>query len=232
LKTGVLWITDKLGKTLSTKTLKRLLKSEGYVWKRMRRSLRKKRDEADFQAAKEHLDALRKGCAKPKSAFDLIYFDAAGFTLTPCIPYAWQEIGKTLELPSAHSQRLNVLGFLNLTGAFQPYVFEGRVDSAVIIECFNDYCQRMSQPCLVVLDNAPVHTSDEFKEQIKRWEEQGLYLLFIPPYCPELNLIEILWRKIKYEWLPLSAYLSFDHLQEALLDVLKNIGAKYRLSFV
>lgn len=29
------------------------------------------------------------------------------------------------------------------------------------------------------------------------------------PYSPELNLIEILWRQMKYAWLPLSAYLSF-----------------------
>jgi transposase len=48
---------------------------------------------------------------------------------------------------------------------------------------------------------------------------QGLYLLFLPPYCPELNLIEILWRKIKYEWLPVSAYESFKDLSEGRYGV-------------
>lgn len=231
LKAGVLQIAEKLGDELSPYTLKRLLKNRGYVWKRMRRSARGKRNEADFRMAKEHLGKLRTDCAASTRDFDLIYFDGAGFTLTPSVPYAWQLCGQTLEIPSEHSPRLNVLGFLNLNGAFQSYVFEGAIDSAALINCFDDYCRRMKRPALIVLDNAPIHTSKEVKAQIQRWEDQGLYLLFLPPYCPELNLIEILWRKIKYEWLPFSAYQSFKDLSEALNEVLKGVGSKYRLNF-
>ena len=54
---------------------------------------------------------------------------------------------------------------------------------------------------------------------------------FLPPYSPELNLIEILWRKIKYEWLPLDAYQDFKTLPASLFDVLKRIGSKYRITF-
>ena len=153
LKAGILQVAEKLGAELSVWTLKRLLKSRGYVWKRMRRALRDKRNEVDFQAAKAHLDKLRKVCAAAARDFDLIYFDGAGFTLTPSVPYAWQLSGKTLELPSAHSPRLNVLGFLNLNGAFQSYVFEGAIDSTVLIGCFDDYCRQMKKPALIVLDN-------------------------------------------------------------------------------
>jgi DDE superfamily endonuclease len=231
LKAGVLQIAETLCEELSSYTLKRLLKSKGYVWKRMRRSSRDKRDEADFQRAKAHLKKLRVACATPDRDFDLIYFDGAGFTLTPSVPYAWQLCGQTLAISSDHSPRLNVLGFLNLNGSFQSYVFEGTIDSAVLISCFDDYCQHMKRPVLIVLDNASIHTSAEVKAQIKRWEEQGLYLLFLPPYCPELNLIEILWRKIKYQWLPFSAYQSFKDLSEALDEVLRGIGSKYRLNF-
>ena len=39
----------------------------------------------------------------------LWYFDGAGFCLTPCVPYAWQPIGDTIEVPtSSHRRRLNV----------------------------------------------------------------------------------------------------------------------------
>jgi hypothetical protein len=197
----------------------------------MRRSSREKRNEYDFQTAKAHLARLRTACSASDRDFDLIYFDGAGFSLIPSVPSAWQLRGETLEIPSAHSPRVNVLGFLSLQGAFQSYVFEGPIDSQVLIGCFDDYCWRMKKPALIVLDNAPVHTSAIFGAQIKRWEEQGLYLLFLPPYCPELNLIEILWRKIKYEWLPFSAYRFFKDLSEALDEVLRGIGSKYRLSF-
>ena len=231
MKAGILRIAEKLGARLSTHTLKRLLKSSGHVWKRMRRSSRGKRDEQDYQTAKAHLDKLRAVCGTADHDFDLIYFDGAGFSLIPCVPYAWQLRGETLEIQSVHSPRLNVLGFLNLNGSFESYVFESSIDSEVLIKCFDDYCQRMKKPALIVLDNAPVHRSAAFESQMKRWEEQGLYLLFLPPYCPELNLIEILWRKIKYEWLPISAYQSFKDLSEALDEVLRGVGSKYHLSF-
>jgi transposase len=231
LKAGILRIAEKLGARLSTHTLKRMLKSRDYVWKRMRRSSRGKRNEQDFQTAKAHLDKLRAACEAADRDFDLIYFDGAGFSLIPCVPYAWQLRGETLEIPSVHSPRLNVLGFLNLNGSFESYVFEGPISSEVLIKCFDDYCQKIKKPALIVLDNAPVHRSAAFESQMKRWEEQGLYLLFLPPYCPELNLIEILWRKIKYEWLPISAYQSFKDLSEALDEVLRRVGSKYRLSF-
>jgi transposase len=231
LKTGILQIADKLGATLSTHTLKRLLKSRDYVWKRMRRSSRGKRNEQDFQTAKAHLNKLRTACGAADQDFDLIYFDEAGFSLIPCVPYAWQLRGETLEIQSVHSQRLNVLGFLNLKGSFESYVFEGPISSEVLIKCFDAYCQRMKKPALIVLDNASVHRSAAFESRIESWEEQGLYLLFLPPYCPELNLIEILWRKIKYEWLPVSAYQSFKDLSEALNKVLREVGSKYRLCF-
>src|SRR5262249_22927198 len=135
LKAGILRIAEKLGARLSPHTLKRLLKSRDHVWKRMRRSSRSKRNEQDFQTAKAHLDKLRVVCSAADPDFDLVYFDGAGFSLIPCVPYAWQLRGETLEIPSVHSPRLNVLGFLNLNGPFESYVFEGSIDSEVLIQC-------------------------------------------------------------------------------------------------
>jgi len=116
-------------------------------------------------------------------------------------------------------------------GTTESYLIEGKVDSEIVIQCFNAYCEQLKKPCLVILDNAPTHTSGAFEAKIKSWEEAGLYLLFLPPYSPELNLIEILWRKLKYEWLPLSAYESFKELTEQLESTLKEVGSKYLLSF-
>lgn len=231
MKTALPKISEQLGEKLSLYTLKRLLKSRGYVWKRCRRSTRAKRNEPDFRAAKAHLAKLRTACSRKEPDFDLVYFDVAGFSLTPSVPYAWQLRGQTLELPSAHSPSLNVLGFLKLDGAFESYVFQGAINSTVLVHCVDDYCQQLERPALLVLDNAPIHTSQEVEEHIKDWEAQGLYLLFLPPYCPELNLIEILWRKIKYEWLLWSAYQSFKELLKSLEEVLKGIGSKYLVNF-
>ena len=68
-------------------------------------------------------------------------------------------------------------------------------------------------------------------ENVERWKELGLAIVPIAPYSPELNLIEILWRKIKYEWMPFSAYTSFQSLQENLFDILANVGKTYTIKF-
>lgn len=48
---------------------------------------------------------------------------------------------------------------------------------------------------------------------------------------PELNLIEILWRFIKYHWLPFSAYMSFPCLVQAVEDILTRFGTDFTINF-
>jgi transposase len=84
---------------------------------------------------------------------------------------------------------------------------------------------------LIVLENASMHQNAAFEDKLKALEARGRNLLFLPPYCPELNLIGILWRKLKYARLPLSVYDSFKQLTQTLESTLKQIESKYLLSF-
>ena len=114
IKTGLKRIADEIGKFISGETLRTLLNTEGYVWKRMRRSTRAWREETEFRTAEAELAHLRATALGSKRPFDLWYYDEAGFTLQPSIPYAWQLVGQRLELAAAHGPRQNVLGFFNL----------------------------------------------------------------------------------------------------------------------
>lgn len=231
LRQGLTAIATTVGKIISRDTLKRLLVAEDYGWKRLRRSLRALRDEAEFRVVHAELADLRAQALEPARPFDLWYFDEAGFTLTPCVPYAWQKVGQTLELASAHSPRQNVWGFFNLHQEFHAFAFKGSIDTQTVIHCFTLFRHQLQRPAVVVVDNAPIHTSEDFAEQLLLWQAQDLAVKFLPPYCPELNLIEILWRKIKYDWLPLDAYQSFQAMTRALFEVLRGIGPKYRITF-
>ena len=48
----------------------------------------------------------------------------------------------------------------------------------------------------------------------------GLYLQFIPSYCPELNLIEIFWKHLKYFWLKPKHYQNMKILEENVKNIL------------
>jgi hypothetical protein len=83
----------------------------------------------------------------------------------------------------------------------------------------------------VLLDNASINKSREFIRHIPKWVKRGLIIKYLPPYSPELNLIEILWRFMKYYWLPFSAYMSFQCLLQSVEDILTRFGTDYTIDF-
>lgn len=215
--------------SVSSYTLKRLCKKNKLVWKRVRKSLRSKRDQAQFDKAAYELSQLIQ--QDSNGEIDLLFFDEAGFSLEPCIPYAWQPVNHTIEIPSSKSKRLNVLGFIKKDCQFNSFVFEGSVTSAVVISCLDQIANKIKKETVIVIDNAPIHTSKAFNDKLEQWKEKNLTIFRLPKYSPELNIIEILWRKIKYEWLPFKAYESFASLKDALFNILSDVGKTYKIVF-
>ena len=147
-------------------------------------------------------------------------------------------MGTTREIPCKRSKRLNVLGFMSRDNTSFFHDVEESVTSIAVIQAFDafatQYARRYEEtriPCVVNVDNASIHHSKAVKERMKDWMQQGIFLHFIPPYSPELNLIEILWRKIKYEWLPFDAYINYQTLKKSVLGILNDFGSKYRITF-
>jgi transposase len=214
---------------LSLGTLKNLCKKANLSWKRIRKSLKSKRNQEEFDRSKALIDEL---IIDYKSGeIDLFYFDESSFSLTPSVPYAWQKINEHIEIPSARSQTLSVLGFMDRNSQLESFVFEGAINTDVVISCFNEFSKNLTKTTIVLVDNAPTHTSKKFDKQTLEWCKQGLVIVPISRYSPELNSIEILWRKIKYEWMPFSAYESFKNLKQSLSDILLGVGAEYSIKF-
>lgn len=166
---------------------------------------------------------------------ELYYFDESGFSQASSVPYAWSPVSQPLELPAfSRSRRLNVLGFLSRQGKLVYHSTTETVTTETVLEAFDLLLKEKSPEAfaVVVLDNASIHRSALFRSKELEWREQRLYVVFLPTYSPELNLIEILWRKIKYEWLPITAYQSFQSLTDHVLQVLSGYGKKYSISFV
>ncbi|MGB3514545.1 MAG: transposase [Microcoleaceae cyanobacterium] len=54
----------------------------------------------------------------------------------------------------------------------------------------------------------------------------------LPTYSPQLNLIEILWRLIKYEWLGIEAYVNWETFIASVEKILREFGENYVINFV
>lgn len=110
-------------------------------------------------------------------------------------------------------------------------VNETTFNSDKFIDFMDKFMGQIVKRTVVILDNSPIHRSKKFMTKIEEWRKNDLLIYFLPSYSPELNLIEILWRRIKYQWLPFEAYLSFQNLKERLSYVLNNFGHKYDIKF-
>jgi len=110
-------------------------------------------------------------------------------------------------------------------------MFAQSIHTGVVIACFDAFCHTLTQKTVVVVDNASIHRSEAFEDRMPYWKQHGLIIKYLSPYSPELNLIEILWRRIKYTWLPFSAYACLNALSEALEAILSHVGSEYQITF-
>lgn len=150
------------------------------------------------------------------------------------MPYAWSPIGKPWEITAySHSRRLNVLGFLSRAEKLVYHTTTGTVTTETVIEAFKQFAAQKDPDAfaIVVLDNASMHRFKAFKRKVVDWMLQRVHLINLSAYSPELNLIEILWRQMKYIWLLLSAYLSFDRLRDEVHRLLSGYGTDHAINF-
>ncbi len=155
---------------------------------------------------------------------DVRFADETAFSLEPNVPYGWIKRGRHYGLRSSKGGRLNVFGLLGYTGALTSFVTTGTVDSRQVIEWVSAFAATITRPTVIVLDNAPWHRSALVEAEVARWREQGLELYYLPAYCPHLNIIETLWRKMKHEWLRPGDYNSKEELHERIKTILVSYG--------
>ena len=215
--------------TVSKDTVRRILKGFSMSWRRCRRVLGGSPDPQEYERKKRQLEGLK--ALDDEEVIDLIYMDEAGFCLTPYVPYAWQDKGETLGLESQKSERLNALGFMHRRRTVESYLFTQSITSEVVIACIDDFCKSCQKLTFIVLDQASIHTSGMIQEKEEEWRENNVVLFWLPTYSPELNLIEILWRFMKYEWIEFSAYESWINLVEYVEKVLIGFGDEYVINF-
>jgi len=215
--------------SISKDTLKRVLKQFEISWRRMKRGLAGEPDDWELEVKLERLKQLKE--QEQKGEISLRYLDETGFSLVPSVPYGWQEKGSRITLKSQKSQRLNVLGLFNTRNELVSEVYLGTTRSERVIRFLDQFSQTLEITTVVVLDQASIHTSDALIGKLEEWRKNKLELFWLPTDSPQFNLIEILWRFMKYEWIEVAAYQNWKSLVAYVKKVLDKVGTEYVINF-
>ena len=115
---------------------------------------------------------------------------------------------------------------LYLFGAFSPFtgsscLLEMPYCNSITFQLFLDHLsnQNPSEFKILILDNGAFHHANSL--QIPT----NMTLLFLPPYSPELNPAEKMWRYFK-DRVSMVAYNSIEMLQQKLSEVIKNTSCQ------
>jgi hypothetical protein len=133
-------------------------------------------------------------------------------------PRGERAVGRT---PRNHGPHVTLLATLTPTGIGPAAAIPGAVDGAAFIA----YAERVLAPSLrpgqvVILDNVRAHTSEGARTAV---EAVGARLLFLPPYSPDFNPIELAFAKVK-ERLRAAAQCMPEGLYAATADAIDAVS--------
>lgn len=98
-------------------------------------------------------------------------------------------------VPDVRFHRTTILSSVRLNGTTVPCVFEGALNGDLFREYIRQFLAASLRPGdIVVMDNLSSHKVSGVAEAI---EAVGAKVMFLPPYSPDFNPIEMMWSKIK-----------------------------------
>ena len=160
----------------------------------------------------------------------LIFIDESGTSTKMARLYGRAPRGERCRaaVPHGHWKTTTFVGGLTLTGVTAPMTLDGAMTGAAFLA----YVEQVLVPTLkpgdlVVLDNLPAHKPLAIRQAI---EAAGATILFLPPYSPDFNPIELAFSKIK-ALLKRAAARTVQTLWDAIRDAIDAITPHDARSF-
>jgi transposase len=209
------------GKKLSTKYIPELLKNIGLSFKKARVKAGKGND---FLRAKWIDDTWPRILTTAEKQDAHIFFgDEAYFSIFGTSGYTWTLTNAEAIIESTGSkENIHIIGAINFqTGKTHALMTEGKVDEDVFICYLKTLLKETRKPIHLIVDNAGYHKSAKvraFLETVIR----RLTIHYLPPYSPDYNPIEGLWKDLKKDTTHNVYFDSLEALKIALTKGLKH----------
>jgi transposase len=156
----------------------------------------------------------------------LFSMDAAHFLFAPFLGHLWSFVRMFIKAPAGR-KRFNVLGALNMISHEMVVVTNtAYVNAYSVCKLLIKITQKFGNlPVSIVLDNARYQKCKLVQETAKMFD---IELLYLPPYSPNLNLIERMWKFVKKKCLYSTYYSDFSSFTKAILQCLEKTDSCYK----
>jgi transposase len=161
----------------------------------------------------------------------LYYADESHVCSEGYVPYGWQLPGEDVCIPSQRTARLNIFGMINRKNHYEGFTTTESITADKVVSFLDTFSLGVRKDTFVVLDNASVHRNHKIRELRSVWEKRGLFLFYLPPYSPHLNIAETLWRILKGKWIRPMDYVSTDALFYTTNRALASVGKELFINY-
>lgn len=216
-------VQDLTGVTIRNTQMRAYLKTLDIKWRKVGNIPAK----VDIEAQQKfHDEQLQPRLEEAKAGKRTVYFvDAAHFVMGAFLGFLWCVTRVFVRTPSGR-QRFNVLGALNaITKQLEMVTNDSYITSIQVCELLKKLAENATLPITLVLDNARYQRC---RLVIDLAQKLGVELLFLPPYSPNLNLIERLWKLTKKECLNSKYYNNFALFSGAISTFLNTMGSTHQ----
>lgn len=206
-------------KEVSRSQLRRILHEEGYRWSRPKLSLKHRQNRVLYESVRKRLLRLERRARKKKGRFVLIYADESEFHLNPGLVAMWAKRGRQPKVPSAgQNRKVAVFGGVNYcTGRMVWHLAEKKNQHQFLFFLGKLLSKYRGWKVVLVLDNVAYHKTKAVREFFERNRDR-LEVIWQPPYSPQLNRIERVWKHLKSTYV----YNEFFGDKEGLLRAVEN----------
>lgn len=155
-----------------------------------------------------------------------LFVDAAHFVLTAYLGFLWCFSRVSIKTPAGRN-RFNVLGAVNaVTHDIITVTNDTYINALSVCELLCKIAdQYKNVPITLILDNARYQKCALVMEKAASLK---IELLYLPPYSPNFNLIERLWKFVKKKCLYSKYYSNFALFKQSISDVLEANDAKHK----
>ena len=139
----------------------------------------------------------------------------------------WFPKGKQRIIPTyGNNKSIKLIGILNYETGHVYVQEEERYTAEIFLKFLNNVLKEYPTGKIVlILDNARIHHAKVI-QPILNEHKNRLRLVFLPPYSPELNLIEGLWKWLKQSVIHNVFYKNINEIRNAVQGFIQHINER------